>query len=364
MIRRPGIITSLTLKLASVPCASQNDVSAIEKAQANGLRHSGVQELLAATDIDIVLILTPSPTHARLATAALEAGKHVYMEKTIAGSIEEARLLLDLADSRALRVGVAPDTVFGAAVQLGRELIEEGKLGDVILGTAAGFSHGMEGWHPNPAPFYSAEVGPVMDIGPYLLTTLVTLLGPVRKVTSTRRMGNRSRSILSDSAPNKGACFTPEVATSFLATLEFGSGTILNLMLSWDVWQHGQPFFELHGTQSSLRLPHYNWFGGDVMISHAGSEWQHLSTADRRLGTPNWHSRKGLVANYRGIGLAEMANAIDNDRPHRAGGDLALHVLEVILAIQGTESDTETHSIRSSFASPLPLSEQDSLALF
>lgn len=348
-----------------VACASQRHTSAVAKAQANGLRVLDVRQLLEADDIDIVLILTPSSTHADLAMAALEAGKHVYMEKTIAGSVDDARRLLVLADARKLRIGVAPDTVLGPAVQMARELIEGGHLGEIALGTATVMSHGMEHRHPDPQPFYAADVGPVMDIGPYPVTTLATLLGPVRRVTARGLIGNPHRTILAEGSPRRGERFAPEVDTSVFATLEFVCGAVIGLTLSWDVWRHDQPHFELHGTAASLQLPHYNWFGGDLRLSVAGAAWETIATDRRPFGNPNWSSRTGPVANYRGAGLADMANAIENDRPHRASAELALHVLDVLLAIRRCCAGTDhAADICSTFTQTDILDEADAAALF
>jgi predicted dehydrogenase len=322
-----------------VACASQNGATAQAKAHANGLRALSSEALLNASDIDIVLILTPSSSHATLAEAALKAGKHVYMEKTIAGTVREATDLVALADKNGLRIGVAPDTFLGPAVQVSKAMIDEGRFGEIILGTATAFSHGMEFRHPNPEPFYQADVGPVTDLGPYLITSLVSLLGPVRSVISKNRIGNPEREITAPGSAFVGQRFAPQIATTSMAVLEFRSGAIITMMISWDVWHHGQPFFELHGSRGSLRLPHYNWFGGELLTSADGSSWQTISTDSNVFGVPNWSSRLGQVANYRGLGLAEMASAIERDRPHRATGELALHVLDVLEAIKAAATD-------------------------
>jgi predicted dehydrogenase len=321
-------------------CADLNPEAAAAKAERHGLSARTPAELLSSEDVDIVLNLTVPEAHAAVSLAALDAGKHVYVEKPLATRLADARAVLDLATRRGLRVGSAPDTVLGASVQTARRLIDDGLIGKPVLGTAAVLSHGMEMWHPNPEFFFKPGGGPVLDMGPYYLASLVTLLGPVASVRAVGAIGNAERTVTTPDSPHLGSKIAVEVLTSVQALLVFASGAQISFLASWDVWRHGIPPLEIHGTDGSLRLPDPNWFGGEVMLSRAGGEWESFATEDCVFGKLEWPSFAGDVANYSGLGLADMARAIEEGGPHRANGDLGLHVLEIMEAmLRSAESD-------------------------
>ena len=349
--------------IAILACADLRPEAAARQAAAYGLAARDTDELLASPDIDIVLNLTVPDAHAAVSLAALAAGKHVYSEKPLATTLADGLAIKRLADHRGLRVGAAPDTVLGAAVQDARRQIDAGAIGRPLLGVATVLSHGMEDWHPNPGFFFRAGGGPVFDMGPYYLTTLVTLLGPVATVSATSQVGFAERIVTAEGSSLHGSRIPVETPTTLSALLSFASGTEVAFLASWDVWKHGMLPLELHGTDGSMRLPDPNWFGGDVAVAVGRGEWRTTATSERVFGRPNWPEDKPAHANHRGLGLAEMARAIGEKRPHRASGDLALHVLAVMAAILRAAETRAPVSVAPSCARPEPLGEVEAASL-
>ncbi|WP_181704979.1 Gfo/Idh/MocA family protein [Chthonobacter rhizosphaerae] len=341
-----GNISDIYLtNLARLPGVAVTAVADIdpEAARAKGARHGvpalPVDALLARDDVDTVLNLTIPAAHAAVSLAALEAGKHVYTEKPLATSVEDGVRILELAEARGLRVGAAPDTILGAGVETAAELIRSGVVGEIVTGTATVLGRGMEHWHPNPGFFFQPGGGPVLDMGPYYVAALVTLLGPVRTVRATARIGRRERLVTAE-GPMKGRTVAVEVPTSVNAVYTFDSGAHVTFLASWDVWAHSHVPIELHGTAASLRVPDPNFFGGIVQVADEGGAWRDIDTASKPYGRPNWPAEDPTRANWRGLGLADMAAAIAEGRPHRANGALALHTLRVMMAtLQAAETD-------------------------
>ncbi len=283
-------------------------------------RASGVDEMLAADDIDIIVNLTPPHAHATVAIAALDSGKHVYNEKPLAIRRDQARQILDLAAERSLRVGCAPDTFLGAGLQTCRKLIDDGAIGRPIA--AAGFmvGHGPERWHPDPDFFYKPGGGPLFDMGPYYLTAMVHLIGPIRAVAGAASISMPQREIGSE--PRQGERIDVQTPTHVVGALEFAGGAIGNLITSFDVWGANLPRIEIYGTDGSLSVPDPNHFGGPVLVRKAGE----TQFADVEL-------THQYPENSRGIGIADMATAIASGRDHRASGQLGFHVLDAMHAI-------------------------------
>jgi predicted dehydrogenase len=327
-----------------------------------GLPALSPRELLKREDVDIVLNLTVPAAHADVSLAAIDAGKHVYTEKPLATSLKDGRAIVRRAARKGVTLGASPDTVLGAGVQTARRLIDSGETGAVVTGTAAVLSHGMENWHPSPAFFFKPGGGPVLDMGPYYLSTLVNLLGPVASVAATGRSGTKTRTVTAE-GPMRGRRIKVEVLTTVNALLSFASGAEVVFMASWDVWRHSQPPLELNGTKASLRLPDPNFFGGPIDIAESGREWRKIRTAGDVFGRPNWPPQNPAVANYRGVGLAEMAAAITHRGEPRASGAVALHVLDVMASILASAETGRRVRIASTCRRPAPLGEEDALAL-
>jgi predicted dehydrogenase len=301
-----------------------------------------VEELLADPDIEIVVNLTIPRAHASVCTAALEAGKHVHVEKPLAVNREDGKRVLDLAKSRGLRVGCAPDTFLGGGLQTCRKLIDDGWIGQPVAATAFMLCHGHESWHPDPAFYYEMGGGPMFDMGPYYLTALVSLLGPVKRLTGSARVTFPERTITSQ--PKYGTKVTVETPTHIAGVMDFANGAIGTLVTSFDVWSANVPLIEIYGTEGSLSVPDPNGFGGPVRV--------------RRMGAKEWSEvplTHGFAENSRGIGVADMAAAIEGGRPHRVSGDLAYHVLDLMEGFHDASRDGRHYTPVSTVERPAPL---------
>ncbi len=345
-----GNISSTYLKVC--PTFENLEVAAVadvvmERAQAQAAAFNvphayTVDELLADPDIAIVLNLTIPAAHAEIALRALAAGKSVYNEKPLALTREEGQQILRLAKDKGLRVGCAPDTFLGAGLQTCRKLIDDGWIGTPVAATAFMLGHGPEGWHPDPDFFYQPGAGPLFDMGPYYLTALITLLGPVRRVTGSARITTPERVI--GSAARRGQMIKVNTPTHVAGVLDFADGPVATLITSFDVWGHNLPPLEIYGTEGSLSVPDPNGFGGTVRVRRAGAtEWSSV---------PLTH---GYSENSRGIGVADMAYAIQSGRPHRASGEQAYHVLDIMHAILDASAAGHHIDLSSGEERPAPL---------
>lgn len=346
-----------------VACSDLKAEAAKRQAERYGIRQREVEALIASDDVDIVLNLTIPEAHAGISQAAIAAGKHVYTEKPLATRLADGVALMQAADAKGLRVGCAPDTVLGAAVQEARRRIDAGEIGRPLLGLAAVMGHGMEMWHPNPGFFYRAGGGPVFDMGPYYLTTMVTLLGPVSAISAMGQIGFAERIVTTKGSELEGKAIAVETPTTLQALLEFESGAQVTFMASWDVWAHGLLPIELHGTTGSMRLPDPNWFGGELAVAGDRRPWEIHPTTDRVFGRETWPNGDMSHTNYRGLGLAEMARAIAEGRPHRANGDIGLHVLAIMAAILESAASHARVPIAQGCERPEGFSEEEARAL-
>ena len=329
-----GNISSAYLKLAPMfrdievrGVADLNPDVAAAQGQAFGVPAMDVDGLLGASEIDIVVNLTVPAAHYAVTDAILRSGKHAYSEKPVVLSLEDGEALRTLAGQKGLRVGSAPDTFLGGTHQQARALIDSGAVGDIVAGTAHVMSHGMEHWHPNPDFFFQPGGGPVLDIGPYYVTNLVQLLGPVARVAALSSSGSPTRTILSE--PRAGETIRVETPTNIHALLEFVSGATVTLSTSWDVWAHRHGHMELYGSTGSLFVPDPNYFGGALDLAGQDGEIKPVAPWTHPLAVPNDEGQ----ANYRTAGLADMAQAIRQDRPHRCSLELALHAVDVMTSV-------------------------------
>jgi predicted dehydrogenase len=345
-------------------CADLNAEAAETKATEYGISAVSADGLLADPDIEIVINLTVPLAHGPVSRQIITAGKHVYSEKPLAARFTEARALMLAAAGRGVRVGCAPDTFLGASHQACRRAIDGGRIGRPIAGAAAVLSHGMEDWHPNPEFFFKRGGGPIHDIGPYYVTQLVNILGPVVRVTAQASTASPTRTVTSE--PRRGQVIEVEVPTTVNGVMSFASGANVSLTTSWDVWKHMRLPFEIYGSEGSMLVPDPNFFGDTPQITERDSDWQELDISAHPFGTPNRTLRSGMqVADYRIVGLLDMAAALRQGRAHRANGDLALHVLEVLDAferssVEGRHVMIETPCERPE---PLPLGTSDEVFL-
>lgn len=294
-----------------------------------GLQARSVDDLLRDPSVEIIVNLTIPAAHVEVGLRALEAGKHVYSEKPLGTTASQARKLLETAKGLALRVGCAPDTFLGGSHQTCRKLVDEGAIGRPVAGSAFFMCPGHERWHPNPAFYYAEGGGPMLDMGPYYITALVNLIGPIARVAGMATRTRSERMITSE--PLKGTPIEVQVATHVAGTMEFVSGATVSIAMSFDVPKHRHGPIELYGTEATLIVPDPNRFGGTIEIAKAGQDWSERPT-----------EHPYADGNYRIIGVADLAHAIRSGRPHRASGELALHVLEVMEAFQ-VSSDRGEH---------------------
>ncbi len=319
----------------------------LERARARAAEYGvpkaySVGDLLSDPGIDIVINLTVPSVHAEVSMAALEAGKSVYSEKPLATLREDGQELLKRAEARGLKVGCAPDTFLGGGLQTCRKAIDDGLIGRPIAATAFMMSHGPDHWHPDPAFFYKLGAGPMFDMGPYYLTALVNLMGPIRRVTGSAATTFSERVI--SSKPLAGTVMNVETPTHITGLLDFTSGAVGTIITSFDVWASELPRLEIYGTEGSLSAPDPNTFGGPVRVKGAkDKEWREL---------PLTH---GYLENSRGIGVADMAYALRSGRPHRASGELAFHVLDTMVSVLEAAESERFMTLGSSSPRPAPL---------
>ncbi len=311
--------------------ADLNVDAAKARAAEFSVRAETVDGLLAAKDIDIIVNLTVPAAHFAVTKSILEAGKHAYTEKPLVLSLEDGKTLRDLAEAKGLRIGSAPDTFLGGAHQRARALIDEGKVGRITSGSAHVLSPGMEMWHPNPDFFFLPGGGPMLDLGPYYVTNLIQLIGPVKRVAALTTSATDTRTITSE--PRSGEVIPVKTPTNIHALLQFEQGATITLSTSWDVWAHRHANMELYGTGGSIFVPDPNFFGGKLELSGKSNEIKEAEGWDHPFGVPNQTQGENKRANYRGAGLADMAVAIQEGRLHRCNMDVALHAVDVMTSV-------------------------------
>ncbi len=322
-------------------CADIDSERARARASEFNIQALSVDELVNSPEIDIVVNLTIPAAHAEVSLKAIEAGKHVYEEKPFAITREDGKRILAAAQARGVRVGCAPDTFLGGGLQTCRKLIDDGWIGTPIAAAAFMLGHGPESWHPNPDFFYKVGGGPMFDMGPYYLTALIHLLGPVRRVTGSARISFPER--IATSQALYGRRISVEIPTHVAGVIDFTTGAVGTIITSFDVWSHNLPRIEIYGSDGTLSVPDPNAHGGPVMLRRSNAEdW---------LEVPLSHS-----ANVgRGIGVADMAHALRSGRSHRASGELAYHVLDLMHAFHDASQSGQHVMVESTCDRPAPL---------
>lgn len=361
--------------------SSRTMASAERQAARYGGFATSVDALLADRDISIVVNLAPPAMRHEIGRRTLNAAKHLYSEKPFATRLDEAHDLLALAAARGLMVGCAPDTFMGAGHQAARKLIDEDRIGKITGGAVTFGTGGMESWHPNPAFFYTPGGGPLLDIGPYYVTQLVNLLGPVREVIA---IGTCPHNIRTVTAPDRvGETIAVNVPTTVNGAILFEGGANIALSFSWDVVAHGRPAIELCGTKGTLQAPDPNQFGGPLRVSHNSGEWTIIGDAapPRRLAPDSLAKAVQMLGrgidplsskpagpetalafgDLRGLGLLDFVSAITERRAPRASGQLATHVLDVLLALQSSAQGEGRIAIRSTIERPAPMPVGDTM---
>ncbi len=367
-----GVISETYFRLAPsfrglkiVACADVVPAAAKARAEQYGVTAVSVDEMLKSDEIEVVINLTIPSAHYDVTKSILSAGKHAYSEKPLALSAREAGKLVAEADKRGLKLGCAPDTFLGGGGQTARRLIDKGTIGKVVSGTAHVLSHGMEHWHPNPGFFFQPGAGPMLDLGPYYVTALVNLLGPVKTVAAMATSGFSHRLVTAE-GPMQGKKVKVTTPTTINAMLEFHSGAEVTIATSWDVWKHGHANpIELYGTEGSMLVPDPNFFGGTVFHSERGGDYQETDAALAPFGAFNYQGRPGtpMRSNYRMLGVADLIDAARHKREPRCSGRLAAHVLEVMESTLLSAAMRKFVTLKTEIERPKPLREADAKRL-
>lgn len=317
-------------ELAITGCADAIPEAATALGSETGIRaYSRIEDLLADPGIDVIVNITPPVAHAEVAIAALEAGKNVYVEKPIAATLEDARRMREAASRTGKLLGSAPDTFLGSAAQTARSALDTGLIGEPIAAVAFITHSRAERWHPNPAFLFQPGGGPLLDLGPYYVASLVNLLGPVAGVAGSTRIGAKVRPVTSPERVIDSVEVTTTTHAS--ATLDFASGAIATLVASFDIWESHLPKIELYGTEGTLSVPDPNQFDGPVALRRNDADaWTTLDPVIAATGEPD-----GTEQFLRGIGVADLVAALTG-APLRVGSELGYHVLEVLEAVEAS----------------------------
>jgi predicted dehydrogenase len=347
-----------------VACGSLNMDEARAKAAEHSIpRVATPDDILADPDIDCILNLTIPAAHAEISLAALAEGKHVYSEKPFATTVADGQRVLDLARTKGLKVGNAPDTFLGGRWQTVRKLIDQGEIGTPTGVSAFVGTHGVERHHPNPDFYYQPGGGPLFDLGPYYLTAMVFLLGPIARVSGMSRRTFDKRQI--ENGPRNGEWMEVAVDTHSLSLLQFESGALGSMTMSFDVWDSETPRLEIYGTEGTICIPDpdpvhgANDFHGPVWLrTRATSRWEFQPRpTDRPADWQEVANTHGFNENSRGLGLLDLAYAVRDNRAPRASGELAQHVLEVMTGIDAAPGQGGYVDILSRCTVPEPLPE-------
>jgi predicted dehydrogenase len=327
--------------VAVVICADVDAARAKTQAAAYGVPEWGAAEdALRHPGVQLIVNLTIPAAHAEVTGAAIAAGKHVWSEKPVTLDVATARALLGQAEAAGVRVGCAPDTVLGAGLQTARRLIDSGAIGTPLSALTLLQGPGPQTWHPDPEFLFAPGAGPLFDLGPYYLSVLATLFGPAQRVAAVGRRPGDSRVI--GKGPRAGTAFDVAVPTYVAALAEYVGGQAASLLFSWDSPLSRSGFVEITGTEATLAVPDPNRFDGDTRVRRAGDEdWTVIPEQGAAAG--------------RGTGVVDMVRAIRAGTGHRATGEMALHVLEMMTAVERSAASAAFEPVESRFAVPAPL---------
>lgn len=356
-------IQSMFRWLDITACSSLRLESAKKTADKYGIpKACSTEELLADPEIEIVINLTIPAVHTEINKQILNAGKNLYSEKPFALTLDDAKETLELAKSKGLMVGAAPETFLGAGLQTCRKIIDDGWIGSPISATANMISHGAETWHPSPEFFYKEGAGPMLDLGPYYLTALVSLLGPISRTSCFSRIGRKARKIYS--MPHRGKSIEVEVPTTYNGIVEFENGVSANINMSFDAWMSSMPKLEIYGTEGTLILPDPDYFGGKIKIirkekvldslnMYGGSENPYSTEYDDLQEIPQIFMQP--LDYIRGLGVLDMAYALVYGRKHRTNEELIYHVTEAVLSFDESAKTGKVYNMTSTCDRPEPM---------
>ncbi len=322
------------------------------------------EELLKDPEIELVVNLTTPAVHTEINRRVLMAGKHLFCEKPFALTLKEAGEIFTLAKERGLRVGCAPETFLGAGLQTCRRIIDEGFIGRPIMVTANMTNYGVETWHASPEFYYKKGGGPMLDMGPYYLTALVALLGPISRTACFSSTGRKNRTIYSN--PLRGQNIEVEVPTSYTGILQFASGVHGNINMTFDAWHSTLPKLEIYGTEGTLLIPDPNMFGGKIKIFRKekvlDSLNQNFLSGKERPYSTAYEDLQEIPQLYeepleymRGLGIMDMAYALVDGRRHRTNEELVYHVTEALLSFDQSAEGNQVYQMTSTCERPEPI---------
>jgi predicted dehydrogenase len=337
-----------------IACADvDGEVARAQADQFNVSRVLEPAELIGDPDIELVVNLTPPSVHADITLQAIQAGKHVFTEKPLAPTLETAEAIVRAAGQAGVSIGSAPATFMGGGLQTCRKVIDDGWIGEPVAASAFFTSRGYEHWHPKVDSFYGSGGGPMLDVGPYLISTLLHLLGPASRVAgSTKRFAEeRPRPARFPGSPSVPV----EVSTHAAGTIDFHGGAVATVITSWELWATKLPYMEIYGTEGTLWVPNPDEFSGTPYLRRG--EFGDLAQVPTPPGGGEWReipmSHRGDVG--RAVAIADMALAIRGGRAFRANAEFALHTLEVMLGFDSSSDSGQHVAINSTCERPRPL---------
>ena len=349
-----------------ISCADMLPERAQASAEKYGLKACSVEDMLGDSGIEMVINLTIPSAHVAINMAALRAGKHVYTEKPFALNLQDAKATIDLAEEKGLLVGCAPDTFLGAGLQTSRQVLDGGWIGLPVAGVINYVAPGHELWHPQPEFYYQAGGGPMMDMGPYYVTAFVSLLGPIKKISCFAKRTRNKRYI--SSTPQFGKEMNVDVLTHYSGVMEFENGTIVSINMSFDVWLANLPGLELYGTEGTMTLPDPDFYDGPVKVMRgesivdavAGKPTQEAFDIAMSGVFHDFMKEMPIVYNapgekIRGMGAADLASAIMNNRKPRISHEMIYHVTEALLAFETASTQNTVYQMTSTCERPEPL---------
>ncbi len=317
------------------------------------------EELLKDDEVEIVINLTPPQFHVELNKQIIAAGKHLFSEKPFAPNLVAAKEVLDLADAKGVKVGCAPDTFLASGLQSLRYYLDANLIGKPFFVTANMTTFGVETWHPNPAPFYTKNSGPLFDMGPYYLSAIVALLGPIESIAAFAAKGSDTRHIYV--GREAGTDMKVELPTHYSSILRLKSGVVVNFIISFDIYRSNLPMFEIYGDGGTLTYPDPNFGGGTPRVyrkeQYTDTVYQKTEEAitrkNRFYELPELYPR---VKDYsRGIGVLDLAKAIEENSNNRANGSLIMHITEAIEGIMISSVNGEFYKMTTTCERPEPL---------
>ncbi len=342
-------------------CSDLVSARAKEKAETYGCKAMRPDEMMKDPNVEVVLNLTNPDAHHEISMMALRAGKHLYNEKPLAVTREDAKEIISLAGKKGLLVGCAPDTFLGARMQTMRKMIDDGWVGKPVSATAFMTCHGQENWHPNPVFHYKNGAGPLFDMGPYYITALVALLGPAKRICGMAKQYFDKRLI--SSQPLAGQYIDVEVPTHVSGIIEFQSGVIATVITSFDVWDSNLPRLEIYGSDGTLSMTDPDPLAGPDIFHGVikarrkeETDWTDMPcNLPRKDAATPWATIPPCYdynENSRGLGLADMARAIRKGGRFRANGEMAYHALEIMWGFYDSSKSGTYYSLESTCEKP------------